>query len=42
MAAISATLGGGMATQIKAGIGILIFTTIVAILVFVVNKPKEK
>lgn len=42
LAAISATLGGGMATQIKAGIGILIFTTIVAILVFVVNKPKEK
>lgn len=42
LAALSSALGGGMATQIKAGIGILVFTTIAAILIFVVCKPKEK
>lgn len=41
LAAISSVFGGGIATQIKAGIIILICTTIVAILVFVINKPKN-
>ena len=42
LAGIAAALGGGMATQIKAGIVILICTTIAAIIIFVINKPKEK
>ena len=41
LAGLSAALGGGMATQLKAGIIILICTTIAAIVIFVINKPKE-
>lgn len=39
LAFLSNTLGGGMITQIKAGIGIAVFTTIAAIIIFVVKKP---
>ncbi|WP_458398073.1 MFS transporter [Anaerotignum sp.] len=42
LAGISSALGGGMDTQIKAGIVILAVITVIAALIFVVNKPKEK
>lgn len=41
LAYISSTLGGGIATQVKAGICILVFTTIVAVIIFVIKRPEK-
>ena len=42
LAAISGTLGGGMATQLKAGSVILLCCMVVAIIIFVIKNPDKK